>query len=207
MATGLRSPEVRSGLRLIGRTLLGYPRVAALAIAGALIWMASVVTVPYLVALVIDDAIEAGDRSRIGPLVFMLLIAGVLVGVGIGMRRYFGFKLSYRAEVDLRNRMFEHTQRLAFSFHDQTSTGQLMARSSSDLSQVRLVFAMLPITIANIVLFLIVVTILLVIDPVLGVVASLSIPALFTAANRYAGKVIQISFRVQERLADLSQVV
>jgi len=207
MSSGLRSPEVRSGLRLIGRTLLGYRRVSAFAIAGALLWMAALVAIPYLVGTIIDDAISAGDRDRIAPLAGWLIVAGLVQGVGIGVRRYFGFKLSYRAETDLRNRMFEHLQRLAFNFHDQTSTGQLMARASSDLSQVRLVFAMLPITIANVAMLGIVVTVLIVLDPVLGVVASLAVPVLFGSANRFAGKVIQVSFRVQERLADLSEVV
>ena len=147
------------------------------------------------------------NRDRIAPLVGGLIVAGLLQAVGIGVRRYFGFRLSYRAEADLRNRMFEHMQRLAFSFHDQTSTGQLMARASSDLSQVRLVFAMLPITVANVGMLAIVVTVLVVIDPVLGVVASLTVPALFGSANRFAGKVIQVSFQVQQRLADLSEVV
>ncbi len=207
MSTGLRSPEVRSGLGLIGRTLAGYRAVSAFAIAGALLWMASLVAIPYLVGMVIDDAISAGNRDRIVPLVGWLVLAGAVQGLGIGIRRYFGFKLSYRAETDLRNRIFEHLQRLAFSFHDQTSTGQLMARASSDLSQVRLVFAMLPITVANLAMLAIVVTVLVAIDPVVGVVASLAVPALFSSANRFAGKVIQISFRVQEKLADLSEVV
>ncbi|MBT8193614.1 MAG: ABC transporter ATP-binding protein, partial [Acidimicrobiia bacterium] len=207
MSTGLRSPEVRSGLGLIGRTLLGYRKVSAAAIAGALLWMGALVAIPYLIGSIIDDAISAGDRTRIAPLVGWLVAAGLVQGIGIGVRRYFGFKLSYRAETDLRNRMFEHLQRLAFNFHDQTSTGQLMARASSDLSQVRLVIAMLPITIANVAMLVIVVTVLIVIDPVLGVVASLAVPTLFGSANRFAGKVIQVSFRVQERLADLSEVV
>lgn len=207
MSTGLRSPEVRSGLGLIGRTLLGYRRVSAFAIAGALLWMAALVSIPWLVGQIIDEAIAAGDKDRIAPLVALLILAGLMQGVGIGVRRYFGFSLSYRAETDLRNRMFEHVQRLAFNFHDQTSTGQLMARASSDLSQVRLVFAMLPITIANIGMLAIVVTVLILIDPVMGVVASMAVPALFASANRFASKVIEVSFRVQERLADLSQVV
>ena len=207
MSTGLRSPEVRSGLGLIGRTLLGYRRVSVFAIAGALLWMAALVSIPYLVGQIIDEAISAGDKDRIAPLVALLILAGLLQGIGIGVRRYFGFSLSYRAETDLRNRMFEHVQRLAFNFHDQTSTGQLMARASSDLSQIRLVFAMLPITIANIGMLAIVVTVLILIDPVMGVVASMAVPALFVSANRFASKVIHVSFRVQERLADLSQVV
>ncbi len=204
---GLRNARARAGLRLIWRTLGGYRRDSAYAIAGALLWMAMVVAVPYLTKNVIDDAILAGDLARLGPLVGLLLAAGGLQAVGIGVRRYFGFRLSYRAETDLRNRMFEHTQRLAFSFHDQTSTGQLMARASSDLSQVRLIFAMLPITTANIGMFVAVISVLVVIDPVLGGVASLTVPTLLVTSNRFAGKVLGLSFDVQQRLADLSEIV
>ncbi len=204
---GLRHPRARAGLRLIWRTLGRYRRDSAYAIAGALLWMAMVVAVPYLTKAVIDDSILAGDLSRLWPLVALLLVAGALQAVGIGVRRYFGFRLSYRAETDLRNRMFEHVQRLAFSFHDRTSTGQLMARASSDLSQVRLIFAMLPITTANLGMFVAVITVLVVIDPVLGGVASLTVPTLLLTSNRYAGKVLGLSFDVQQRLADLSEIV
>ena len=169
--------------------------------------MVMVVSVPYLVGAVIDDAIQADAGDQLGPMAALVIGAGVLLGIGIGVRRYFGFKLSYRAEADLRNRMFEHIQRLAFSFHDVTSTGELMARASSDLSQMRLVFAMLPITVANLGMFLAVVTVLIVLDPVLGLVsfADGADPAVGGPALRR--RVIGLSFDVQQRLADLSQVV
>jgi ATP-binding cassette subfamily B protein len=207
MTEGLRSPRVRSGLRLIARTLARYRRDSAYAIAGALLWMMFVVAIPYLTKELIDRAIRGEREELLVPLALILVAAGAAQGLGIGLRRYFGFRLSYRAETDLRHRMFEHTQRLAFSFHDTTSTGQLMARASSDLSQVRLVFAMLPITTANVAMFLVVVAVLVVIDPVLGLVASLSVPALLVTSNRFAGRVIGLSFDVQQRLADLSEIV
>jgi len=199
--------ELRSGLGLMQRTLTRYRRDLAPAVTGALLWMVMVVSVPYLVGRVIDDAIGGNSGDRLGPLVMLVVGAGVLLGVGIGVRRYYGFRLSYRAEADLRNRMFEHIQRLAFSFHDVTSTGELMARASSDLSQMRIVFAMLPITLANLAMFVAVITMLIVLDPVLGLVTSLTVPALLLAARSYARRVIGLSFDVQQRLADLSQVV
>lgn len=205
--SGLRSPEVRSGLGLLGRTLLQYRADSMRSVAGALLWMALVVTIPYIVGLIIDDAIEQGRRDLLLPLVGVLAAAGLVQAVGVGMRRYFGFRLSYRAEADLRNRMFSHMQRLGFSFHDETPTGQLMSRASSDLSQVRLIFAMLPITVANIGMFIAVIAVLVIIDPVLGAVAALTIPGLFASATAYAKRSIGLSFEIQQRLADLSQVV
>ena len=169
--------------------------------------MALVVAIPYVVKQIIDEAIAPGARDVLVPAVLGLIAVGLLQAGSIAVRRYYGFKLTYRAEADLRNRMFEHIQRMAFTFHDKTSVGQLMARASSDLSQVRLIFVMLPITIANLGMFVLVVIVLITIDPVLGVVASMTIPALLFSARKYAGKVVGISFSVQERLANLSQVV
>ncbi len=206
-SAGLRSPQVRSGLGLLGRTLLQYRADSLRSIAGALVWMGLVVAIPYIIAVIIDDAIREGRNDLLVPLAAVLIGAGFVQALGVGMRRYFGFRLSYRAEADLRNRMFRHMQLLGFSFHDETPTGQLMSRASSDLSQVRLIFAMLPITVANIGMFIAVIAVLVIIDPVLGAVAALTIPALFLAANAYAKRSIGLSFEIQERLADLSQVV
>ena len=206
-ASGLRDPVIRRGLGLLATTALKYPRWAAFSIASALVWMTFVVLVPYLTKVVIDRSISAGDESLLFALVMALVGAGLLRALGIAGRRYFAFALSFRAETDLRNRMFEHTQRLAFRFHDEVPAGELMARSSTDLRQVRLVFAMLPITIANIGLFVVIGVVMVLLDPLLGMISSLSIPVLLYLANRYATKTLRISTDIQQRLADLSTVV
>lgn len=207
VTTGAPSGAVRQGLGLLRRTALQFRADSFRSIGGALVWMAAIVASPYLIKLIVDDALKDGDTGMLVPLVAILVTVGLVQAVGIGVRRYFGFRLSYRAEADLRNRMFAHLQRLGFRFHDETSTGQLMARASSDLSQVRSMFAMLPITVANIGMFIAVAAVLILIDPLLGMVSSLIIPLLFFASARYARRVIGLSFEVQERLADLSQVV
>ena len=184
-----RLSDLRAGLDLLWRVLRHYWRIAALSIVGALIWMATIVTIPYFVGRAVDTAVDEGDLSLVWPFLVALLVAGFFQAVGIGMRRYFGFKLSYRAEADIRNRLFTHIQRMAFSFHDVTSTGELMARASSDLSQLRLILAMLPITLANLAMFLTVAVVLVIIDPVLGLVAALMVPALLLTSGRFASRV------------------
>lgn len=189
--------------RLLGR----YRRDAVLSTVAALAWMAAVVVGPYLEKLVIDRAIIGEHRDVLAPLVGLIVVVGLLKALGVGGRRWFAFRLSYRAETDLRNRIFEHIQRLEFSYHDATATGELMARASSDLSQVRLVFAMLPITIANVAMFFLVGVVLIGLDPVLGSVAALTIPVMGLTAMTYARRVLGTSFEVQQRLADMSSVV
>jgi ATP-binding cassette subfamily B protein len=201
-----RLKDLNTGLNLLWRVLGRYRLIAAISIAGAIVWMVSVVAIPYLVGEIVDFAVD-GDSSQLGPLFVGLMIAGVIQAIGIAIRRFFGFKLSYRAEADIRNRIFTHIQRMEFNFHDSTSTGELMARASSDLSQLRLILAMLPITLANLAMFLVVTLVLVIIDPVLGLVAALMIPALLVTSARFASRVVGYSFELQERLSDLSHVV
>jgi len=202
-----RLRDLKTGLALLLRILGGYRSIASISILGAMIWTAMIVAIPYLVGSIIDEAVTAADMSRIWPILGLMLIAGGIQAVGISMRRYFGFKLSYRAEADVRNRIFTHIQRMAFNFHDTTSTGDLMARASSDLSQLRLILAMLPITLANLAMFLVVTSVLVIIDPVLGLVASLMVPALLLTSARFANRVVGFSFDLQERLSKLARVV
>ena len=200
-------PATRSGLRLLIGTLGQYRREAILSTMAALLWMVMVVIGPYLTKLTIDRAI-AGDREDLLlPFVGAVLAAGLIKALGVGGRRFFAFLLSYRAETDLRNRIFEQIQRLEFTYHDTVSTGELMSRASSDLSQVRLVFAMLPITIANIVMFVVVIAVMVAIDPTLGGLVSLAVPLLLLVANTYARRVIMIATDVQQRIADNTATV
>lgn len=199
--------DLRSGITLMSRTLRQYRRLTVLSIVGALLWMAMTVAVPFINKTVIDESISASEPDLLGPLVSILIAAGILKALGIAGRRFFAFQFSFRAEADLRHRIFEHIQRLEFAYHDIVPTGELMSRASSDLSQVRLIFAMLPITVANLGLFAVVAVVMVIIDPVLGLVAALSVPGLLLLARRYARKVLAASFDVQQRLADMSSVV
>lgn len=199
--------DLKVGIALLWSVLVRFRSIVALSIVGALIWMAMVITMPYLVGRVIDEILTGQGMSAVWPLLVLILIAGFVQAIGISMRRYFGFKVSYRAEADLRNNIFTHIQRMAFSFHDVTSTGELMARASSDLSQLRLILAMAPITLANLVMFFVVTIVLVLIDPVLGLTAALMVPALLATSGQFANRVVGFSFDLQERLSHLSHVV
>ncbi len=200
-------PGTRRGIRLLFSLLASYRREAILSTLSALVWMVMVIIGPYLTKVVIDRAIEGERRDLLLPLVGAVLAAGVIKALGVGGRRYFAFLLSYRAETDLRNRIFEHIQRLEFNYHDEVATGELMSRSSSDLSQVRLVYAMLPITIANVAMFAVVIAVMVSIDATLGALVSLAVPMLLYIANTYARRVIHIATDVQQKLADNTAVI
>ncbi len=194
------------GLRLISTGMLRYPGLLVVSVLAALCWMAVTVVTPYLQKLVVDDAIEANQPDLLVPLVLVVLLAGMMRAASIAWRRWNAFGLAYRFEVDLRAQIFSAIQKLGFDYHDHASAGELMARASTDLTQVRLVYMMLPITLANIVTVAVVGVMAFVLDPVMGMLAVVTLPVMVGFAVLYARRTTGISFQVQQSLAEMSRI-
>ena len=136
-----------------------------------------------------------------------MVIAGYTRAISIGTRRYFSMDVSYNVEAGIRNRIFTHMQKLAFNYHDRVPTGDLMARASSDASQVRLAFAIAPLASANIFLLLILSVTLLSLSLPLGGIVLLSIPAVLFLASNFSSKAMGVSLKVKEAEANMTTEV
>jgi ATP-binding cassette subfamily B protein len=136
-----------------------------------------------------------------------MVIAGYTRAMSIGIRRYFSMDVSYNVEAGIRNRIFTHMQKLAFNYHDQVPTGDLMARASSDASQVRLAFAIAPLASANIFLLLILSGTLLSLSLPLGGIVLLSIPMVLWLASNFSSKAMGVSLKVKEAEAKMTTEV
>ena len=86
------------------------------------------------------DALGAGAPFQRVQTAVLLLIAVALVGglARYGMRQLLN-SVSRKVEYDIRNDLYQHLQRLPAEFYDRSSTGDLMARATNDLLNVRMV--------------------------------------------------------------------
>ncbi len=70
----------------------------------------------------------------------------VMLAIAIGGLRYLWRRcligLAIRVEEGLRNRLFTHLQTLSAAFYDRTATGDLMARATNDIKQIRMATGM-----------------------------------------------------------------
>ena len=176
-------------------------------IAAGVAWTAAKITIPLLAAAGIDDGIIPGDSGAILTYALLIVAVGVVQAAGTGLRRYAAFRISYRAETDLRERLFAHLQRLHFAFHDEAQTGQLMARANSDIQQVNTVIVLLPLTAASILILIAVVVVMVLESWTLALLALGSLPFLSIASVRFSKRVAPVSLELQEELGDLSGVV
>ena len=197
----------RAGWRLL-REAVRFQRAAVVwGVVAGLMWTAAKVAVPTLTKLGIDQGIVARRHGALLKWSLVIVAVGVVDAICVGLRRYLAFGVAYRAETDIRDRLFAHLQRLHFAFHDQAQTGQLMSRAATDLLQVQSFVVMIPITIANIVTLLAVTSILVLLNPGLTLLALGALPLINVFAKRFSTRIHPVSMELQQELAGVAGVV
>lgn len=80
--------------------------------------------------VLIADNFEMGIIYKLGIFMVVLVIVEYLCNYFVA---YQGHVMGVYMERDLRNELFQHYQKLSFSFYDEQKTGQLMSRLTNDL--------------------------------------------------------------------------
>ena len=202
-----KTPEFKKALNFYRAEIIENKRNFIIAMSSAVLWCFLVVVQPYLIKIIIDEGIVTGNQRNLIILISFMVLAGYSRAISIGTRRYFGMHVSYNVEAGIRNKIFTHMQKLAFNYHDKVPTGELMARASSDASQVRLAFAIAPLATANIFLLLILSITLLTLSLPLGAIVILSIPAVLWLASNFSSKALDVSLKVKEAEARMTTEV
>jgi ATP-binding cassette subfamily B protein len=203
--------------RLLG-FLRPYKRGVGISAALASVAMVMTVLIPYLTGLAVE-AIQHGatharlhefaarshDRHRLEVLALVLVAAVLLRWVLTYFRRLIAGHVSLGIEFDLRERLYNHLQRLELGFFDRQQTGQLMSRATVDLQAVRfflgygLVFILqagLTILLAGIAM--------IAIEPKLGLIAIIPVPFVVLISQRYGHSARPAIQEIQQRIAELT---
>ncbi len=100
-------------------------------------------TIPYLMASIIDKGVNAGDMQHIYKVgSVMVLAAAVGLFAGLGGGRY-GAKASAGFAKNLRESMFYNIQTFSFSNIDKYSTAGLVTRMTTDVTNIQNAYQML----------------------------------------------------------------
>ena len=81
----------------------------------------------------------AGDESKIKLIVILGIVLLVIYLIKAGLNfviQYWGHIVGVRIQGDMRKEMFEHLQKLPFSFFDENKTGTIMSRLINDLQDI-----------------------------------------------------------------------
>ena len=134
---GARRPIGRATVRRVAQFFKPYRFRVALTVLAIIVVAVIGLANPYLLKLIIDDAIPAKDLRRlfiyVGLMIGLPIITG-LIGVG---QTYLNTVIGQNVMRDLRAALYAHLQRMPLRFFTATRTGEIQARLSSDVSGVQ----------------------------------------------------------------------
>jgi len=148
-----------SDKRLVGlwRMMAGFrlPYLGAVLGVGV---AAALRTVNYLLLrYVVDDVLAQGGGDRTLPLIGLSFVGLALVqGAFTFLSGRWAAQTAEGIARRLRNYLYDHIQRMSFTYHDHTETGELIQRATSDVDAVRRFFADQAINAGRIVLLFVI---------------------------------------------------
>jgi len=130
----------RLSLALLGSLLRPVRRTAWATVLLVVVAQAAQVAGPALVAFGLDrglPALRGGDAGPITLATVVYLVTALLGGVLTAAVVRVSAKVSQAVLLDLRRRVFGHTQLLSLEFHERYTSGRIISRQTSDLDAFR----------------------------------------------------------------------
>ncbi len=174
---------------------------------------AAYVILPDLFGNAVDhvkDTFEAGGAvdSTILGICLLILVLGIVRGVFSFGQMYMGESLGQHVVYDLRNRFYDHVQRLGFGFHDSQHTGHLMSKAITDVEAIRMFVNLVVVrTPYFLVLFVVVVVLMMRIDWQLGLLSLALLPVAMTVASMIRLRMRNAWLEAQEKFAILNMTL
>ncbi|MDR2052430.1 MAG: ABC transporter ATP-binding protein/permease [Treponema sp.] len=165
--------------------------------------------IPQLMRRAID-LISLGNFEWKKVFFLALGMVGAMGGICVGRFwwRFFIHGASRRIETEIRDKIFEHLLTLSYDFYQKNKIGDLMARSTNDLSAVRMAIGWGLVNIFDgIAMSVAIIIIIFIQDARTAFFAVLPLP-IITALILFFGKVVgKRFFRVQETYSKMSDTV
>ncbi|GAA0742290.1 ABC transporter ATP-binding protein [Clostridium oceanicum] len=120
-----------------------YKKASLMTVLFGSIEVATDITIPYLMALIIDRGINAKDISQIylyGGIMLVAVLIGLLSGALAGK---YGANAATGFAHNLRDAMFENIQTFSFSNIDKYSTAGLVTRMTTDVTNLQNAYQMI----------------------------------------------------------------
>ncbi|MCA9904144.1 MAG: ABC transporter ATP-binding protein [Anaerolineae bacterium] len=172
-----------------------------------------------LVQHFIDNVLSQPDFGRVLPVMALAFIGLALIeGTFTALSGRLAALTAEGVTLRLRNYLYDHIQRLTFTYHDQTRTGELIQRVTSDVDAVRRFFSEQLIGLGRIVLLFTVnfaalsvlnlklALISIICVPVVGVVSMYFFRRLEKAYERFQEQEAVVSSTLQENLTGVRVV-
>jgi len=181
-------------------------RLVALGLACALVFTGLSLTIPKLVQLVIDEAIDGSRHDLLVPLLGAVVAVAAVRFVVNFTRRYATARIGVAVEARMRGLLYDAYLRYPRAFYDRHATGEVISRATNDIYPVRYFIGWGVVqAIQSLMMIVGAAIVLLLVNWKLAVIAALAMPAIAILTWLFAHRVFPISRRVQERKGHLTE--
>ena len=174
----------------------------------AILGAAVTLIIPMVVRYITGTVIYEEPDKAMKDIAVLAVVMIALVAVEF-VCNYFiatvGHNMGAKMETDMRTEIFDHYQKLSFSFFDNQKVGQLMSRVTNDLFDISELFHHGPEDVViSLIKFIGTMVILLNIHSGLAICAAASLPFMLVFAYVYNGKLKRAFKRNRDRIADIN---
>ncbi len=203
--------QAQSDKRLIGlwHLMRGFRWVYAGALVAVAVGALMRTLYYRVVQYAIDDVFGSEQQLDRLPLVAMAFVGlAAIEGLFAFLRGTWSAKTAESIALRIRDYLYDHIQRLPFSFHDYAKTGEMIQRSTSDVDALRRFYAEQALGIGRILaLFLVNFTMLLQMSQRLALTSVVVMPLVIALSYFFFGKVSKAYEAYQEQEAEVSTVL
>jgi ATP-binding cassette subfamily B protein len=161
--------------------------------------------IPAIIQTVIDQGLMLNDASILIPAGLAVIGIGIARAILLFWQRFLSVWVADRIAFDLRNRMYDHIQRLSFSYHDFSQTGQLISRCIEDVNATNRFMGMGVIELIRVVLLIFGIAVLLFqANPFLALVALVPMLPLLLLTTSFGRRISKLFYAIDEAMGELS---
>ncbi|KZR87376.1 putative multidrug resistance ABC transporter ATP-binding/permease protein YheI [Synechococcus sp. MIT S9509] len=195
-------------LDLIGRYLKPHRSTVLMGAIALVVVNILSVTIPLEIRRVIDDLQEGFAFSDVLAQAGWIVLLATSMGVARLISRQLVFGVGRQVEVELRQKLFDQMLQQEPGWVQQTGSGEVISRATSDVENVRRLLGFAVLSLTNTVLaYTFTLPAMLAIDPVLTVAAISPYPVMLGAVRLFGGRMMREQRRQQEELAGLSELI
>ena len=163
---------------------------------------------PQVLRLIIDRCLSGHQYQLLSYYALAIIVIAIGRGIFQFGQWYLPEYVSQRTVFDIRNRLFDHIQRLSFTYHDEAETGQLISRATADVEVLRrwLGHGSMHLMSDGLIFFGIL-AYFLSMNAQLALVALSCIPLLILAVFKYGGQIRPLFTAVQNQRGEMTNAI
>lgn len=204
----MKPTKTRTLIAWIFSQLKPYKTKVVFAILALVVGAASWLALGQGVKIVVDDGFVANNADKLNQMAIIVVGIALVGSLATYMRFYLMIWLGERVSADIRRDVYSHLLTLSPAFFEQTRTGEVISRFTSDTTVLQTVVGMgLSMALRASITFIGSLILMLVTSPIMTIYVLFAVPVVLLPIKVFGRKVRRFAKDSQDRVADMGSYV